>query len=427
MINDEEILMEEKELEKKLVELLGKQKLFLWDNYALGQDRDLNEVDQSIYNLLKNIDPKNFFKGRKKEIFERLYYKLMIENDPEIAVLKNKLDNNENYNNKLDKNDVDYKIKIAKRKKEDVIQLMKLRNKKAKNCGFNSYPDFNFYYEELHKETVIKMIKKYLEDNINKANDLINEYDLTWQNWFERLRNIGSIEKQEPSYHFNCLLKKLDLNINSKDIKFKTKKDGISGMTFNISIPDDIRILSKPITSPMTGRVFFHECGHAINYVTANDNGIYNIYNPFHDEAVAIIFENIGIQLCMNKKEEKIAEEVKFLETIRCSISFLFEMELWKKPDQAEELFLKYQYLLNMKHNQKEIWELNSFRYIDPVYIQNYVLGEIYANRIIDSLNNNYNDNYIKWGQEIYDYFLKDAMKKGFKTKYKEFNFKLND
>lgn len=419
--------MEEKDFEKKLVELLGKQKLFLWDNYALDQDRDLNEVDQSIFNLLKNIDPQNFFKGRKKEIFERLYYKLMIENDPEIAVLKNKLDNNESYNNKLDENDVKYKVQIAKRKREDVIQLLKLRNKKARNWGFNSYPDFNFYYEELHNDIVIKMIKKYLENNINKANDLINEYDLTWENWFERLRNIGSIDKKEPFYHFDCLLKKLNLNINSKGIKFKTKKDGISGMTFNISIPDDIRILSKPITSSMTGRVFFHECGHAINYATVKGNGIYNIYTPFHDEAVAIIFENIGIQLCMNKKEQKIAEEVKFLETVRCSISFLFEMELWKKPDQAEELFLKYQSLLNMQPNQKEIWALDSFRYIDPVYIQNYVLGEIYADKIIDSLKGNYNKNYIKWGQEIYNYFLKDGMEKSFKTKYKEFNLELND
>lgn len=418
--------MKERELEKKLVELLGKQKLYLWDNYALNKNRNLSEVYQAIYNLLKNIVPDNFFQGRKKDFFKRLYYKLIIENDPEIAFLKNKLDNNDNYNKQLDKNDINYKLKIAKRKREDIFQLMDLRNFKSRNLGFKSYPDFHFYYEELDKKNVIKVVKDYLEDNIDKANDLIKKYELTWENWFKILRNIGNIDNQEPSYHFNCLLKKLDLKINSKGIKFKTKKDGISGMTFNILIPEDIRILSKPITSPMTCRVFFHECGHAINYATTNGEGIYNIYTPFHDEAIAIIFENIGIKLCMDEKEQKIAEEVKFLESIRCSISFLFEMELWENHDKAETLYKKFQSLLEMKPNKKEMWALDSFRYIDPVYIQNYVLGEIYANKIVNSLKNRYDDDYNRWGQKIFQYFLKEGMQRSFNEKYRSFNYQLN-
>ncbi len=417
----EEILVKEIELEKKLVELLGKQKLFQWDNYALDKDRNLNKIDEEIYNLLKNNYTQNYFQGRKKELFERLYFKLIIENDPEISKLKNKLDNNDNYNKQLDKVEADYQVKIAKRKREDIIKLMKLRNSKAINLGFESYPNLCFYCEEVDKSSVIKIVKKYLEDNIDKANNLIKKYGLNWENWFIKLRSLGNIDKTEPSYYFDCLLNKLGLKINKDNINFKFKEDGISGMTFNISISDEIRILAKPITSPMTCRVFFHECGHAINYITSQGKGLYNIYTPLHDEAIAIIFENIGIKICMNKREEKIAEDVKFLEAIRCSISFLFEMELWETPNKAEELFKKYQSLLKMKTKKKEMWTLDSFRYIDSIYIQNYVLGEIYANKIINRLKNEHGDNYEQWGEKIYQFFLKDAMKNKFKEKYNRF------
>ena len=128
----------------------------------------------------------------------------------------------------------------------------------------------------------------------------------------------------------------------------------------------------------------------------------------------------------MDEKEQKIAEEVKFLESIRCSISFLFEMELWENHDKAETLYKKFQSLLEMKPNKKGMWALDSFRYIDPVYIQNYVLGEIYANKIVNSLKNRYDDDYNRWGQKIFQYFLKEGMQRSFNEKYRSFNYQLN-
>lgn len=411
--------MDEVEFENKLTFLIEKQKLFQWENYALGKNNCLNVIDQKIYNLIDNINPENIFSNqRKKEIFIGLYNKLIVENDPNISKLKNKLDEKDDYIIRSDKEDTNYKSILAKKMSKDVINLINLRNKKAVNLGFLSYPDLIFSYEELDKNNVANLIRDYLENNIDKANYLISEYNLTWQNWFKKLRNLGKIHTNDPAFYVNCLLNKLNFRLTYNDLQFKFDKDGISGMTFCISSPNDIRVLLKPITSPMTVRVLFHECGHAVNYSIINEKGIYNLYTTFFDELIAIIFENIGIGICMKQFERNIAEDVKFLETIRCSISFLFEMDLWEAPNHAEKLYEKYQSILRIKPKEKEMWALDSFRFIDPVYIQNYVLGEIYAKKIIKHLKLYYNSNYNVWGKALKESFIKNGMKLSFEEKF---------
>jgi oligoendopeptidase F len=237
---------------------------------------------------------------------------------------------------------------------------------------------------------------------------------LTWENWFKKLRSTGSIEKSDPDHYINCLLEKLGLKSRRDNIKFRYKKDGISGMAFGISIPGDIRVLLKPVTSPMTCKVLFHECGHGINYASNHEQGIYTIYTTSFDEIMATLFETIGIDICMNQAETKIAKEIKFLEAIRCSISFLFEMEIWEKPEKAEELFREYQLKLPMKPTNKEMWAIDSFRYIDAVYIHNYVLGELYSQELFQKLKTGYGDNYKEWARTINNYFLKSGMKSSF-------------
>lgn len=414
--------MDELEFENKLVKLIEKQKLLQWENYALDKNNDLNKINHKIFNLVNNFNPDNIFDNkRKREIFKNLHKKLLVENDPVISKLRNKLDNNDNYNKGLNNGESDFKSKLAHRMREDVIELIHLRNKKAVQLGFSSYPDLIFNYEELNKKKVINIIKDYLKNNIEKANHLIRKHELTWQNWFNKLRNLGMIDNHEPASYLNCLLNKLNFELSYDDLNFKFDKDGISGMTFCISSPDDVRILLKPIKSPMTIRVLFHECGHAVNYSTIKDKGIYNLYTTLFDEVVAILFENIGIELCMSQFERNTAEEVKLLETIRCSISFLFEVKLWEEPDNAEKLFEEYQSKLSIKPKKKEMWVLDSFRFIDPVYIQNYVLGEIYAKNIIKKLKSLYNNDHKLWGEVLKKQFIKDGMEVSFQKKYYNF------
>ena len=407
--------------ENKLLNVIKEQRLLQWENYACDKNHDLNKVNKKIYNLITEKSYEDIFNDRKKEIYDRLYTKYIIENELNIARLRNKLDNRSNYNSNLDKNHSNYKVKLAKQMRDDVVQLIKLRNKKAKNMGFTSYPDLIFYTEELNRDSVKNQIENYLNKNIEKASSLINKYNLTWQNWFDRLRSIGTFKSNNYQTYIDCLLSRLGFDSLKESIEFYFKEQPISGIAFGISIPDDIKILLKPVTSLMKSKVLFHECGHGINYASNKEKGLYTLYTTSCDEIIATVFETIGIKICMNKKERQITEEIKFLESIRCSISHLFEMELWGNTDRAENLFREYQQILPMKPENKSLWTLDTFRYIDPVYNHNYVLGELYSQDIVNKLEAVFGDNYKEWGRVIYRYFLKEGRKRAFENKYQKF------
>ncbi len=407
-----------KNKENKFAKMVGRQKLLQWENYVEGKSNDLNKINEKIFSLIKEID-ENKFEGRKRDYFNKIKLKYLIENDPDVASLRNKLDDRANYNNDLDKSAEDYQYRLALSLREDVVNLIKIRNQKAKDYGFSGYPEMIFQSEELDKEKVEEEIKDYLYSRIDKTNKLIEKYNLNWNEWFTKLRSIGELNYYNEPYHYiKCLFHKLGLESLQDNIRFEIKDQPISGMAFPISIPDDIRILLKPTTSIMNCRTLFHECGHAINYASNKENGIFTIYTTFFDEFTAILFENIGLKSCFSENEREIANDIKLLETIRTSISFLFEMELWKNPDNADKLFEEYQNILSIQSKRKEMWTLDTFRYIDPVYVHNYVLGEIYAQKVIDELEREYELNFEKWGQKIQNVFLKTGIKESFREKY---------
>lgn len=164
-----------KQEEKKLAKMVGRQKLLQWENYVDDKKHDLNKMNKKIFSLIKEID-ENKFEGRKRNYFNKIKLKYLIENDAEVASLRNKLDDRENYNHDLDKNAKDYQYRLALRLREDVVNLIKIRNQKAKEYGFANYPQMIFHSEELDMESTIKQVNNYLYSRIDKANGLINKY-----------------------------------------------------------------------------------------------------------------------------------------------------------------------------------------------------------------------------------------------------------
>jgi len=112
--------------------------------------------------------------------------------------------------------------------------------------------------------------------------------------------------------------------------------------------------------------------------------------------------------------------EFQLLESVRCGLSFLFEAELWNvevwdNPEQAEELFRHFQQQLDLPDREDFMWALDTFRSLDPVYMHNYVLGEIYSQRIVDQLRKEYGNDYGRWGKKI-----RAVMEKGMRTSLQE-------
>jgi len=410
-------------LENKFIDLVQQQQILQWENYARGKNNNLNRINELLFEFINNNYNKGIFSGRKKIFFSKLKLKYQVENDPEIAYLRNKLDDKNNYisSDSYDQSRSDYKLKLSKKMSPDVLDIIKLRNHKARELEFSSYPDLIFHTEELEKDFVVKSIKNFLDKNLSKANLLIEKYDLNWDNWFTNLREAGQLKIMDPEYYIEDFLDKLNLsNIRSR-LKFDFIKQPISGIAFCISSPEDIRILLKPLDSIFQCKTLFHEIGHGINYACNQNDGIYSLFANSFDEIMAIIWENIGIKTCLSDQEQEIAKDIKLLEAIRTSISFLFEIKLWEEPESAEILFGNYYSKLNIPIPNPKFWSLDSFRYIDPVYVYNYSLGEIYTVEVLDILEKNFADNYSEWGNILTRHFLHDGMKKSWKSKYNLF------
>ena len=409
--------------ENEFMDLVKKQQILQWENYAKGKNNNLNRVNKLIFEYINNNYNKSMFSGRKKDYFSKLALKYQIENDSEIAYLRNKLDDKKNYisSDFSDQSNSDYKLELSKRMSSDVVNIIKLRNYKARELEFASYPDLIFHTEELEKDCVVKSIKNFLDKNLSKANLLIEKYNLSWDNWFTNLREAGQLKNIDPEYYIENFLDKLNLNHIRSGLKFDFIKQPISGIAFCISSPEDIRILLKPLDSIFQCKTLFHETGHGINYTSNQADGIYNLFTNSFDETMAVIWDNIGIKICLSDQEQEIAKDIKLLEAIRTAISFLFEIKLWKNPESAEVLFEQYYSKLDITMSNPKLWSLDSFRYIDPVYVYNYSLGEIYAKKIISILERNFAKNYLEWGNILTKHFLHDGMEESWINKYNSF------
>lgn len=109
--------------------------------------------------------------------------------------------------------------------------------------------------------------------------------------------------------------------------------------------------------------------------------------------------------------------DIQLLEYTRCAISSLFEFELWENPENAESLYIKHYSKLGFKINNGSMWAIDSFRSIDPVYIHNYVIGNILAEQLYKYLLNKFSYNYREWGMWLIDNIYVDGRKRAFKEK----------
>ena len=411
-----------KKLEQDTIQLLEKMRLKQWENYALDKEHDLNLINREIQELFVRTGENNPFSGRKKEIFQRFSFSNIVENDPQVAFLRNRIDNLSYYEQGLDKSDpLKFRLQLAKRTREDVLRLMEKRNSRAQKLGFSSYPDLIFYAEELNKEEVEAGIEKYFNENKEEAAELVKKLDLSWENWFEKLRKLG--EKPEKSFedYARSFFSSLGLDYLQKNISFTFKNQPIDGVVIAPSIPGDVRALLKPVHSAWGLKILLHECGHTLNYASQTEEGLYTLITTSFDESMAVIFEKIGMEISLEEEMKKIARKISLLEGIRNSISFMFEMALWKNPQKAEELYQEYYSLLPIDLPPKELWAVDSFRSLDPVYVHNFVFGEILAPKVIGKLKNSYGENFKKWGEVLCREFTACGRKRPWKEKITSF------
>lgn len=389
-------------VEKEYLKLFFQQACLQWEIYACEAAHDLAPLDRQLYHLIKDNQQPPEFSGRKREIWHKIVTRSLVDRHPDVAHLRNRLDNWDNY---LDEAHADLttdtaRSLLAQRMRPDVLQLIELRNQLAQRYGFLSYAELALNCEDLESRTVLEAVKDYLYSHLERARTLVQEHRMTWETWFQIIDTIGDIQfEYQPQTLMKELLNQLGLEDLHQHIKLVVRERGLAGYTGCLAVPDDIRILLRENHSLHGVKTLFHELGHAVYHAANREQGLYVTWSYTEDEVMAVVFECIGIEIMLGTEQAKAVESISLLENVRCAISTLFEHDLWHQPSAAETLYLKHYSKLGMPIVDPGIWALDSFRSIDPVYIHSYVLGAQIAERTLSYLREEYGDCYHKWGQ----------------------------
>lgn len=373
-----------------------------WENYFEDGHHDLSAVDGEIYNLVKSYYGKISGTNRKSEIARLITQKACVEKNPQVSCLRNRLDNPENYTANMPmpirKQGELYRQELANRMRSDVLDLMKLRNSLARDLGYDSYVDLVLSTEEIDRAGQLTLLHEYLNKNLDKTLGLIKKYGITFDGWFDDLGRIGaSLGNYDPISMIHELLETLGFNEVLGKTKVLFRNDGFSGYCVELW-PNDIRLVVEPIKSLDNLRTLFHELGHAVSYGLNAQEGFFRILPANQDEAMAVAFEHIASTLLSGQDDQRRLHELMTLEYTRCSISALFEFDLWQNPEKADELYKKHYEKLGLEIEDSSLWTIDSFRSIDPVHIQNYVIGASVAGKMVNYLDGLYASDYQAWG-----------------------------
>lgn len=356
--------------------------------------------------------------------------------------------------------------------KEDLIEIIKLRNELAHSQGFKNYyvmslklkeqniKDINNIFKELARLTnySFKKIKEEIDDSISKKVGIRKKELKPWhyQNLF--------FQKESEIYPLNLdilfnqdileIAKKYyaSIGLEVKDILDRSdlyEKPGKSQHAFccDLDKEGDIRILENIKNNENWMAVTLHELGHGV-YSKHIDRNIPFILRDsahiFTTEGIAVLFEgqtkNINFIKHfsnMNQELDKDSEKIIKLRIMGelifsrwSQVMFNFEKKLYEDPDQDLnklwwKLVKKYQ-LINF-YRDKPDWASKIHFVSAPVYYHNYLLGKLFASQVnayiikkilkkTDIKNADYINN-----KEIGKYLKKFVFEPGMKYKWDEF------
>lgn len=410
--------------EKEYMDKYWKLQRAQWYNYFEDENYNLSEIDAEIYDTVKLFNKEIELIDRKSKIASLLIKKDLVDKNPLVSEVRNRIDNFDNYSDNIS-DDIkadryQYKLALSYKMKDDVKKLMKARNDLSKQMEFDSYPELVLITEEIDLVNLVHSLNEFLESNLPKAKEIIKKYNIKWETWFSDLSRIGVTKNQyDPIELVDQLLKTFGFDEIKEKIQISFMEKGYAGCAAELS-PNDIRIVIEPINSLDNLRTLFHEMGHAILYSLNKEEGIYKILPPSQDEAMAVVIEYIATMLLnFNETDREKIFEIITLEYTRCAISSLYEFDLWQNPEQAEELYIKHYSKLGIKINNPSMWASDTFRSIDSVYVHNYVIGAMLAEKVFTYLKSRNSCDYKEWGDWLIDKIYKDGRKRSFKEKIK--------
>ncbi|MDD5639218.1 MAG: peptidase M3 [Candidatus Pacebacteria bacterium] len=318
---------------------------------------------------------------------------------------------------------------IGNKVSDDVIKLVKLRNKDAKDLGFENYQQMALITNEQSPKEIEKIfddldlatkdIYADAKDEIDKA--LAKNYGIEvselqpwhYQNrFFQEVPKIFDID-MDSMYEGKDVLaitrdyyQKMGMPID--EVIEKSDLYGRSGkyqhaMTMLINREGDIRVVSSIQNNNYWMSTSLHEFAHAIYFAKSSNKQLpWELRMPSHTlttEAVALLFQNMvyspdwikkNLNLSedeINKNKNEIAEynRLNYLIFSRwAQVMYRFEKAMYENPDQdLNKLWWdnveKYQLIKKPEGRNAPDWASKIHISIYPVYYHDYMLGYLYA------------------------------------------------
>jgi len=314
---------------------------------------------------------------------------------------------------------------------DDLIRLVKLRNKAAQKLGFDNYHTLSL--------TTAEQDVKELDRIFNELYELTNEPFAKLKADLDRLLATKcSIDVSElmpwhyhdPFFQETPLIYDVDLNVYYKnhDVKELSKEfySGIGlpvdsilansdlyehkgknphGFCIDIDREGDVRVLCNIKNNEYWMETMLHELGHAVYDKYHGENVPYVLRQPAHiftTEAIAMFFGRLSrnpawMQQMLQLSDEQRAEiekvgnkyaQLKQVIFVRWDmVMFNFEKELYANPDQDLnslwwQMVEKYQFLQKPPGRDEPDWAAKTHFTTAPCYYHNYVLGELLASQL---------------------------------------------
>ncbi len=315
---------------------------------------------------------------------------------------------------------------------EDIIKLVKLRNKAAKDLGFDNYHQMSLTLSEQDPENIEKLFDE-LDKLTKKAyGDLKKTIDeKIAEKCGEKIEDLQPWHYQNRYFQEAPKIYELDLDkyYEGKDIEQITKDYYASiGMTIDTMVArsdlyeregknqhafctdidikgKEIRILCNIKDNASWMNTMLHEFGHGVYFKYIDDDLPWFLSQPAHiftTEAIAMLFGRFysnaqwmkDMLKISDEDKEKIADvgkKILRLEQLVFSrwsqVMYRFEKSLYENPDQDLnklwwDLVEEYQLVEKPEGRDMPDWATKTHIASSPCYYHNYLLGELLASQL---------------------------------------------
>ncbi len=399
-------------------------------------DKEFTENIDYWYGNISKIS--NETAKRKVIVWRSVIYGTKIELDPDVKdVATNLL---EELRNRDDKDTIK-----NKQLEKQVIELIRIRNKKARELGYENYAYYILDYFGIGQ----KWFQEFAEAIDRHSAPVYKELQekVKSETGSVTLKEIMKYYKQPESIFFeddsnHIIMKKslsdIGFDYDKLPIRFVVKPADFGGNCIGVKIPGDFRVVMVP---DMPISVFMHELGHGLQGIyTSTNTGLLEGYEWCLGNSPAMFYEGMAetmaeftrtpawLKKYAGYSDEKIAEtfkQDKYAAALRMRVNLqwmLSEIEVYKNEDKnpAEITNALFKKIYFTDENRSRPYNLLNTSFVDyPCYMQNYVIAEFIRWQVHQTLKEKFGENYPQ-NNQVGNFLVENFYKYGVSKDWRE-------